>query len=110
MSFPSLEHYASSLPFAPQADTRIWRDAQGRAQGRYFNSTLTSAFQPLFSLVKTRRSMSVPMRPARSKPTATAAGTLRLRRRKRRQAISLKWRALSWRWSAKNSLQRSSTT
>jgi EAL domain-containing protein (putative c-di-GMP-specific phosphodiesterase class I) len=46
MPFPALEKYLSRLP-ATQADTSVWLDAQGRAQGRFFNATLTSAFQPI---------------------------------------------------------------
>jgi EAL domain-containing protein (putative c-di-GMP-specific phosphodiesterase class I) len=47
MSFPSLEHYLARLYSTTQAQTRVWADANGRAQGRYFNSTLTSAFQSI---------------------------------------------------------------
>lgn len=55
MSFPALQQYLSRLrdasqavpQAAPQADSTLWLDQQGRAHGRYFNSTLTSAFQPI---------------------------------------------------------------
>lgn len=47
MSFPALEKYLARLHDAAPANTRVWLDAQGRGQGRYFNSTLTSAFQPI---------------------------------------------------------------
>lgn len=47
MSFPALEKYLARLHDAGPANTRVWLDAQGRGQGRYFNSTLTSAFQPI---------------------------------------------------------------
>jgi EAL domain-containing protein (putative c-di-GMP-specific phosphodiesterase class I) len=46
-SFPALEQYLSHLYQNTQADTRVWLDASGRAQGQFFNSTLTSAFQPI---------------------------------------------------------------
>jgi EAL domain-containing protein (putative c-di-GMP-specific phosphodiesterase class I) len=45
MPFPTLRNYLARLPGATQAGTSVWLDAEGRAQGRYFNSTLTSAFQ-----------------------------------------------------------------
>jgi len=51
MTFPALQQYLSRLrnvtTAAPQADSSLWLDPQGRAHGRYFNSTLTSAFQPI---------------------------------------------------------------
>lgn len=47
ISYPGLEYYLSRLYSAAQAGTRVWADAEGRATGRYFNSTLTSAFQPI---------------------------------------------------------------
>lgn len=47
MSFPALEQYLARLYSTAQAQTRVWADAEGCAQGRYFNSTLTSAFQPI---------------------------------------------------------------
>jgi EAL domain-containing protein (putative c-di-GMP-specific phosphodiesterase class I) len=47
MSFPALEQYLARLYRTPDAQTRVWADADGRAHGRYFNSTLTSAFQPI---------------------------------------------------------------
>lgn len=50
MSFPALQQYLERLYKTPQAGTRVWLDAAGRAQGRYFNSTLTSAFQPIRAL------------------------------------------------------------
>ncbi|WP_151637203.1 EAL domain-containing protein [Noviherbaspirillum aerium] len=42
-----LEQYLSRLHSNTQADTQVWLDNEGRAQGRYFNSKLTSAFQPI---------------------------------------------------------------
>lgn len=50
MNFPALQQYLSHLHATPQADTSLWLDEQGRAHGRYFNSTLTSAFQPIRTL------------------------------------------------------------
>lgn len=46
MSYPVLEQYLSRLTAAP-ADARISLDSAGRAQGRFFNCTLTSVFHPL---------------------------------------------------------------
>lgn len=46
MPFSALEKYLASLS-GVQTDNRIRLDAHGRAQGRYFNATLTSAFQPI---------------------------------------------------------------
>lgn len=54
MTFPALQQYLLRLrnvtTVAPQADSSLWLDPQGRAHGRYFNSTLTSAFQPIRTL------------------------------------------------------------
>jgi EAL domain-containing protein (putative c-di-GMP-specific phosphodiesterase class I) len=47
MTFPALQEYLSHLHVTPQADTALWLDEHGQAHGRYFNSTLTSAFQPI---------------------------------------------------------------
>jgi EAL domain-containing protein (putative c-di-GMP-specific phosphodiesterase class I) len=47
MPFPALGQYLAKLGHAPLTGGGVWLDAEGRAQGRYFNSTLTSAFQPL---------------------------------------------------------------
>ncbi|RJG05521.1 EAL domain-containing protein [Noviherbaspirillum cavernae] len=47
MPHPALEDYIARLHDTPQPETRVWKDAEGRAQGRYFNSTLTSAFQSI---------------------------------------------------------------
>ena len=46
MSFPALQQYLARLQDSPQ-DTTLWLDNHGKAHGRYFNSTLTSAFQPI---------------------------------------------------------------
>jgi EAL domain-containing protein (putative c-di-GMP-specific phosphodiesterase class I) len=48
--FSRLEDYLSRLSCNGQTQTRVWAHAEGRAQGRYFNSTLTSAFQPIRAL------------------------------------------------------------
>ncbi|HYD60762.1 MAG TPA: EAL domain-containing protein [Noviherbaspirillum sp.] len=45
--YAGLEQYLVHLYSTTQAGTRVWADAEGRATGRYFNSTLTSAFQPV---------------------------------------------------------------
>lgn len=50
MSFPALDQYLSRLYGNTHAGMRVWADAEGRALGRYFNSTLTSAFQPIREL------------------------------------------------------------
>lgn len=47
MPYPGLEHYLAKLHGNTQAGMHLWLDEEGRAQGRYFNSTLTSAFQPI---------------------------------------------------------------
>jgi EAL domain-containing protein (putative c-di-GMP-specific phosphodiesterase class I) len=57
MFFPALEQYLARLGDASEggagglANSRsIWRDDQGRVQGRFFNATLTSAFQTIHAL------------------------------------------------------------
>ncbi|MGB7193521.1 MAG: EAL domain-containing protein [Collimonas pratensis] len=55
MTFPALEQYLARLHSVNhggahaevRSDCRVWLDADGRAQGRYFNTTLTSVFQPV---------------------------------------------------------------
>ncbi|WP_295999419.1 EAL domain-containing protein [Rugamonas sp.] len=47
MSFPVLQNYLARLSDAGRAATSIWLDADGKAQGRFFNSTMSSAFQPV---------------------------------------------------------------
>ncbi|MFZ6872086.1 EAL domain-containing protein [Undibacterium sp. Di27W] len=42
----ALQNYLSRLQ-STLATTNLWLDEQGRARGRYFNSTLTSAFQAI---------------------------------------------------------------
>jgi len=46
MHYPALQNYLSRLQ-STLATTNLWLDEQGRARGRYFNSTLTSAFQAI---------------------------------------------------------------
>ena len=53
MVFPALQDYLGRLRHATGAASRVWIDADGRAQGRYFNCTLTSAFQPIRELGST---------------------------------------------------------
>lgn len=50
MLYARLEDYLSRLSRDGQACTRVRVDAEGRAQGRFFNATLTSAFQPIRAL------------------------------------------------------------
>lgn len=47
MPFTALEHYLERLAGSTHAGARIWLDGDGRVQGRFFNCTLTSAFQPV---------------------------------------------------------------
>jgi EAL domain-containing protein (putative c-di-GMP-specific phosphodiesterase class I) len=50
MSFPALEDYLGRLRHSTGIRNSVWIDAEGRAQGRYFNCTLTSVFQPIREL------------------------------------------------------------
>lgn len=50
MSFPVLADYVSRLPKAAGFGQRIWLGENGRVQGRFFNCTLTSVFQPVRQL------------------------------------------------------------
>lgn len=47
MSFPVLQNYLARLSHATQAATSVRLDADGKAIGRFFNCSMTSAFQPL---------------------------------------------------------------
>ena len=47
MSQTALDDYISRLPRVPMPGHRIWLNAGSQAQGRYFNCSLTSVFQPL---------------------------------------------------------------
>ena len=53
MFFPALQQYLARLGDGSDghaASRSIWRDGQGRVQGRFFNATLTSAFQSIQAL------------------------------------------------------------
>lgn len=55
MSYPVLQKYLARLSgsgagSSTGAATSIWLDAEGRAQGRFFNCTMSSAFQPIRQL------------------------------------------------------------
>ncbi len=50
MFFPALEKYLVQLHRTQPTAARVWLDGHGRALGRYFNATLTSAFQPIHIL------------------------------------------------------------
>ncbi|PHV32598.1 diguanylate phosphodiesterase [Janthinobacterium sp. BJB312] len=50
MPFPVLKNYLARLSHQTQAGTSVWLDGEGRALGRFFNCTMTSAFQPLREL------------------------------------------------------------
>lgn len=47
MPFPALNAYLQRLSDSSRAPSTIWLDAHGQAHGRFFNCTLTSAFQPI---------------------------------------------------------------
>jgi EAL domain-containing protein (putative c-di-GMP-specific phosphodiesterase class I) len=47
MPFPALNAYLERLSDSSRAPSTMWLDAQGQAHGRFFNCTLTSAFQPI---------------------------------------------------------------
>lgn len=47
MSFIMLEKYLDRLSQATLSGSQIWTDDDGRVQGRFVNTTLTSAFQPI---------------------------------------------------------------
>lgn len=49
MAFPALKKYITHLYETKSSNTNIWIDDHGQAQGRFFQSTLTSAFQPVRS-------------------------------------------------------------
>ncbi|HVK95579.1 MAG TPA: EAL domain-containing protein [Noviherbaspirillum sp.] len=50
MSFPALEQYLSRLHAVESTPSRVRLDANGRVQGRYFNTNLTTAFQAIRDL------------------------------------------------------------
>jgi len=47
MTYPVLQQYLDRLSHSTGAGSSIWLDAEGRAQGRFFNCTMSSAFQPM---------------------------------------------------------------
>jgi EAL domain-containing protein (putative c-di-GMP-specific phosphodiesterase class I) len=47
MPFPILQKYLTRLSDATGSASSIWLDHEGRAQGRFFNCTMSSAFQPI---------------------------------------------------------------
>ena len=49
MSYPALQKYFSKLHQAHASSSKLWMDEQGQAHGRYFNATLSSAFQTIRS-------------------------------------------------------------
>ncbi|NRR32012.1 EAL domain-containing protein [Oxalobacteraceae bacterium] len=50
MSYPVLQHYLTRLSSAGASNSSIWLDAEGKAEGKFFNCTMTSAFQPIRAL------------------------------------------------------------
>lgn len=50
VSYPVLQHYLARLSGAGGAASSIRLDADGKAQGRFFNCTMGSAFQPIRQL------------------------------------------------------------
>ena len=50
MAFPVLQDYLARLSDPTRAATSLWLDGKGQAQGRFFNCTMTSAFQPVRDL------------------------------------------------------------
>ncbi|MFL9922782.1 EAL domain-containing protein [Herbaspirillum lusitanum] len=47
MKSQALDAYLARLNDSVREQSRVWLDEQGRAVGRYFNTALTSAFQPV---------------------------------------------------------------
>ncbi|QRX81880.1 EAL domain-containing protein [Glaciimonas sp. PAMC28666] len=78
MLFPALEHYLArlqetTLPKATSSEqsddaelmsrnpaNRVWLDSDGRVQGTYFNTTLTSVFQPIRQIAVSREDVNSP--------------------------------------------------
>jgi len=50
MTYPVLNQYLSRLSERGSGATSIWLDADGKAVGRFFNCTMSSAFQPVRAL------------------------------------------------------------
>lgn len=49
MAYQALDAYLQRLSGAAASSSKVWLDEQGRAIGRFFNTSLTSAFQPVRS-------------------------------------------------------------
>ncbi len=47
MPFPTLSNYLAHLADPGRPSSSVWLSPEGQAQGRYFNCTITSAFQPI---------------------------------------------------------------
>ena len=47
MAYTALHDYLARMPDAPIAGSSVWRQTDGRVCGRFFNASLTSAFQPM---------------------------------------------------------------
>jgi EAL domain-containing protein (putative c-di-GMP-specific phosphodiesterase class I) len=48
--FAALHDYLQRLPDGPNPASSVWRTADGRAQGQFFDLALTSAFQPIYAV------------------------------------------------------------
>lgn len=48
--FAALHDYLRRLPGEPNRASSVWRTAEGRAQGQFFDLALTSAFQPIYAV------------------------------------------------------------
>jgi EAL domain-containing protein (putative c-di-GMP-specific phosphodiesterase class I) len=49
MPYPALNDYLQRLSAPSPAPGSVWLNADGQAEGRFFNCVLTSAFQPIRS-------------------------------------------------------------
>ncbi len=58
MNSLAFTQYLNRLPQQPSTGTRLWKDDMGCVQGSFFNSTLTSSFQPI-RLLQSRRIVGV---------------------------------------------------
>lgn len=54
MPFFTLNNYLAQLSDPARPASSVWLDAAGQAQGRFFNCTITSAFQPIRAFGSTR--------------------------------------------------------
>ena len=50
MPYPALNAYLARLSDPGSPGSTLWLNAEGQAEGRFFNSVLTSAFQPIVEL------------------------------------------------------------